>query len=303
MTAVLALLLACGGEPADDAELSPYLADEDPVTLPDWDAEAVSSALDDVVGALHALHGGVVPAAWQAAFEGADDDCPTWYSGTDGDYWYDNCTASSGNGFDGYGIYYDFDGTLWSDGNAWVGSGVYGFATLTDADGAALHLSGTALAVTAEQDGYVQHYSGVDGAFSRDGDDGTWLTEGPESGLVMYGYELTTTGARAFTVTGGVSGLSGAVETVVFEDMLIGNDIAGSPCPEEPSGSLSVRDAEGRWIDVLFDLDYSEDGGLVLQDEGACDGCGAAWYDGEPLGELCLDWSGVMSWGEAGPWE
>lgn len=300
---LLALIACQPGEEAGDTA-APYLAEEDDFVLPAWDAEAGAEALSDTLAALFTFTGAPVPAAWQDFFEGADRDCPTWYSDEGTDYWFDTCTARSGTSFDGYGIYYDFDGSVYDDGNAWLGAGVYAFATLTDPQGAVLSLSGTAVAVADVGIKNSQWYSAVDGSFSLEGSgaEGTWLTDGLEPGLTLLALQSRETGAHALQIVGSVSALQGPLETVAFKDVLVADASAGNPCPEEPAGSLSLRDADGAWIDVIFDLSYDEQSGFTLTDPAACDGCGRTWYRGESLGATCLDWAALLEWGDAGPW-
>jgi hypothetical protein len=36
-------------------------------------------------------------------------------------------------------------------------------------------------------------------------------------------------------------------------------------------------------------------------DGAGCDGCGEVWFRGEPAGQACVDFSGLLDWTEA-PW-
>ena len=58
-----------------------------------------------------------------------------------------------------------------------------------------------------------------------------------------------------------------------------------------------LRDAEGRWLSILFDVDAE----TWAVDEGACDGCGAVWWQGQEIGEACIDASVLLDWEER-PW-
>jgi hypothetical protein len=61
---------------------------------------------------------------------------------------------------------------------------------------------------------------------------------------------------------------------------------------------VSLRDSDGNWYDVVFD-------GPILYDDvidpAVCDGCGEAWYRGEPMGTVCADFNALVDW-EVSPW-
>ncbi|MCP4805529.1 MAG: hypothetical protein GY884_09285 [Proteobacteria bacterium] len=58
-------------------------------------------------------------------------------------------------------------------------------------------------------------------------------------------------------------------------------------CAAEPAGTILVRDEVGYWYELVFD--------------GSCDGCGSVQWEGETLGEACIDVSPLYAWEDA-PW-
>jgi hypothetical protein len=72
----------------------------------------------------------------------------------------------------------------------------------------------------------------------------------------------------------------------------------GSDCPQEPSGTLAIRDEANEWYTVAFD-GPSYAGGETFP--AACDGCGEVWYRGTSLGLVCPDLSTLTQW-ERSPW-
>lgn len=295
-------LLACRDEPVPEPT---YIDPADEIALPDVSTEDMQDALDAAIVALHGLDAGPVLDAYAAAMSYADDDCPTWYSNAEGDYWYDSCDSDDGAHFDGYLGTATYDGTDTGDGTAWTGFTISGVATVETEDGRRFVANGAAGRLSAEADGLYQYYTVVDGSFSWDGEEanGSWLDEGPVPAFTLYAWDAPSTGARAMVLQGSVSGFDGQASTVVFDGVVIANALAGFPCEIEPSGTLSFRDPEGRWYDLLWDLPYdTETSTLGEMDEADCDGCASTWTNGEYLGETCLDWSGLMAWDGDTPW-
>ena len=66
----------------------------------------------------------------------------------------------------------------------------------------------------------------------------------------------------------------------------------------EPGGTIGVRVADGSWYDVQFHGPTDAKPEVAPKD---CDGCGDAFYRGEPLGTVCVDFSAWTGWGAA-PW-
>ena len=300
------LLAACSGDKSVEDSAVPYISEETEFDKPAFDADAVADALNDALLSLRDLNGGPLADAYDAAMAGADDDCPTVYSGADGDYWYDTCTSDDGSSFDGYAALTELDNYAYSEGGtAWTGFSLYGLASIKTPDGRAFVANGSAARLVADHGAWAEYYTVVDGTFSWDGDeaDGTWLSEGPLPAFTMYAYDVPSSAARVITLTGSVSGFEGLASTVVFQDLALATETSGFPCALEPSGTLSYRDQDGRWVDLLWDLPYdTATGELGDMDPADCDGCASTWVDGEYLGQTCLDWPALLEWDGDAPW-
>lgn len=297
------LLLACRDEP--EKEGSTYIDPADEVALPALSTEEVQAALDEALVAIRGLDAGPVLDAYEAAMDESDGDCPTYYSTSDGDYWYDSCDSDDGARFDGYLASTTYDGSVGADGVAWTGFVIQGVAAIETADGRRFVANGGAGRLSAEQDGLNQFYTVVDGDFSWDGDEaeGTWLADGPMPAFTLYAWDAPGVGARAMVLQGSASGFTGEVETVVFDGVALATESAGFPCEIEPSGTLSFRDADGSWVDLLWDMPYdTTTSTLGEMDEADCDGCASTWAEGEYIGQTCLDWSGLLDWDGDAPW-
>lgn len=301
----LALLLACSSPEAEAPaeEAAPYLADEDALDLPEpsFDAEEASAAVAEALGLLREITATPILDAYEAAMEGADASCPSWFSSEDGvDYWYDDCAAADGTRFSGYGALVDYDG-LESGGFAWEGRVVYGAGTITAPDGAALSLNGAAgLLEGRSAEGVAAAWNVVDGEFSAEGAGEGWLATGVEPELQMQAFALDE--IRAFIADGTLAGLEGEIDAVRADALLLATEQTGAPCSLEPAGTLSLRGADGHWTDVVFDVPYdaaTESFGAM--EAADCDGCGTAWFQGQELGQACFDFSTLLDW-ESSPW-
>ena len=74
--------------------------------------------------------------------------------------------------------------------------------------------------------------------------------------------------------------------------MIYSNEL-GSECDLEPYGTISVRDNDGNWVDVVFD-GPAYWGAWAFQPH--CDGCGMAYFRGEEVGPTCIDFSSWLEW-------
>ncbi len=300
------LLLATGCGPADPEvtgepaiEPAPYIYEEDAPPVAELTAAELEGAIEGAVALSLTLNAGPIFPAYEAAMAGAEDACPAWYDYQGSQYWYDTCTATTGAHYSGYSFfqsYVDYDA---GDGNLYNGNSVYGVARIVTPDGYTYEAGGSATNLVATGPGYVYFSSQVAGAFAWDGPEaaGTWLETGVSPDITLLGYVVADAGNYVM-IDGGLSGLGGELDTVVFDAVVLYDAGLGSPCPTEPGGVVSVRDPGGSWYDVVFDgpSDYG-----VEADADLCDGCGAAFFRGEPLGEVCVDFTTLLDW-EVSPW-
>jgi hypothetical protein len=87
---------------------------------------------------------------------------------------------------------------------------------------------------------------------------------------------LRSPSAALLTLDGAMGGFSGRFGAV---EVLDGAWWGTGACTAEPSGTWSLRDADGRWYDVVFDA--------------VCDGCGAVSSVGLASATVCLDAAAV----------
>jgi len=289
--------------PTPDEDDAPYLPDDTEVDLPSFNAEAVGEALGPALAQARSISAVPVVQSYFEATAGMDSDCPGWLNFDGTEYWYDYCTAGDGTVFDGYGAHVIFDGYALGDGNLWDGYQISSLGTVITPAGDIFEAAGGAYVLWTEtNDGGFAYQSYLDDGFAYDGPaaQGSWMTTGISPSLSSYilSYPIGGWSGNAVVLSGQILVDDGSISAVVFEDFFLYSELLGSPCPEEPDGLISVLDSSGNWIDLLFD------GGQWGEevDAAVCDGCGAAWYQGNLLGEVCADFSSVLDWTES-PWE
>lgn len=268
----------------------------------DIDLVAVGEALDQAVREVltyDARH--VVDAYLDQLDASTDPNCPeVTVDGAGNRYWLAGCAADDGSIYSGFLFHYPqsevpngdvlFSGdTL--DGNARI---IDGLGRAIDIQGSVGFLTGTA--VDGSSDLVV---SSIAGGFGLDDAPEGWLATGPQSvQVVLVGLTLRSVVGSLVQVAGSVVTLreagdrSDGAYAVTFDDNVMATG-ALSACNSEPGGTISVRDAEGRWLDITFDgpvLDQS------AGDPTACDGCGRAVLDGVEIGEVCADFFPWLSW-------
>lgn len=305
----LILLAACAGSeperkksPAEQPKLpSPYVADEDTVPAPTADLSEIEAALQAGIDAAPRVTPAAVRLAYDAAMTTSDPYCPYFFSGPDGDYWFDECTSEVGSAFAGYAFGLDqqgvYDPVSGGTVDTWY---VAGAATVETSGSELLVIGGTAYEVRFTDGVSTSWQSVVQGTFTWDGveADGTWLATDYDPDLVrtFVLYELTNGHAASFD--GGIGRLGPDGQwSIAFDNAVSVGTFLGSPCADEPSGTLSVRAEDGSWYDIRF---HGPDG-ETFETSGACDGCGDVFYKGEPAGEACADFSTWLGWGAA-PW-
>ncbi|MFT5681611.1 MAG: hypothetical protein ACI8RZ_002517 [Myxococcota bacterium] len=297
-----ALLLGCGEEPAEQnteeetsppqsTEEAPYLADPDASDSPDFSSDDVGAAVEEALVVITQIDVVPIVSVYDTLLTQTDDTCPLWsdYDGTP--LWYDSCVADTGVQFDGYGLASPWAGTDDGSGNIWWGTQLYSIATITDADGQVFTSGGSATSlVGTTADGAELTYNAIEGGFSWDGPEaeGTWLDWGIDPTLVWYSARDPTSGGQVITLSGAITLDEGPIAAVVLDSIYLTDEILGSSCGQEPSGTISLLDSEGRWYDLIFD--GPTDAAPEVPEE-ACDGCATAWYRGTSLGEACVDFS------------
>lgn len=113
-----------------------------------------------------------------------------------------------------------------------------------------------------------------------------WLDGTFEGRLERWSYREP--GGVAMGLSGSVALAGGAVSAVAVS----GLHFDSWSCGAEPSGVVSVREADGVWHDVVFDGfrdDEGEGQGVPEGDEAVCDGCGAHLVAGVDAGTVCAE--------------
>jgi len=287
-------LLGCHPDatPADTAvDPSPYIYDDEDPPVPTATPEEVGAAIQDALDRVVLVDATPVFAAYDAAMQGQSDTCPAYYYDQGNSYWFDDCGTEAGSYFSGYGYTIDYqDYPDPYDGYIYNGRGLYLASTITAGDGTAFSGAGSAYAVTADLG--AEHYTEalVQGTFSWDGPgiDGTWMDEGLSPNVYLLRYTNDDYVGQYVNLDGGLSPFDGRFVAVAFDAVEMMDAGFGNTCPQEPSGSISVRGDDG-WYDVVFDGSTQ-----MPVDPAVCDGCGTAYFEGVAMGSVCPDFSALL---------
>ena len=289
---IVALLLACTGKGEDsDAALdpTPYIYEDTDPPEAARTAEEVEVAVDVALLAAIDVDASPVFHAYDSAMVGQSSGCPDFYADEGNTYWFDDCTTEEGAYFRGYGYTVAYDAYLDPySGYTFNGRALYASATVSAMDGSTFEGAGTVQSLVGDQgaDHYASDY--VAGTFGWDGEgiEGTWLAEGVSPSIDLERYWNDDYDGHYALLTGGLAPLvdGGDFVAVSIDDLNWMDENLGNTCPEEPGGSISVRDADGGWYDVVFDGSTE-----VEVDASVCDGCGTVFFEGEPIGQACPD--------------
>lgn len=301
---VVGLVAACGPS-GDDGEApvepSPWSYDPGSDRTPTLSADQVASAIERWVPRMRTVEVAPLFDAYLLASSDGDGMCPTEQTVEEGDAYYQiwqaDCSTEAGSSYYGYAQYVA-DTEPGDDG--WTNSYryVYGVASIDTPDGHQWRANGYFSSSYNWKESERYWDKSVQGDHAWDGveADGTWLAEG----LRFEGYAASYTDGtgRTTVVSGGLSGMAGEVVAVSASNLQVLSAEWTPPCPQEPTGSVSVRAADGGWYDVVFDPPTWDDPGV---DAAQCDGCGGLWFEGERIGEVCVDLTSMVAWSEA-PW-
>lgn len=314
MFAVLLTSLACQHdqginevEPEDPGTPAPYLVEEpDASEAPLLTAEELAAGITEGLDTLMSMDPRIALDAYELATAGEDSSCPTYYydksqvSTVGYWYWYASCSTQDSTRYSGYayGIrnppYTSGDYTY--DEAAWL----YANARITTPEGHSFQGAGYLYVYDYLYYGYryTSSYGYGDFAWDGEGSEGTWLAADGGFDLSMSTGDYGG-GSRSLTIaSANLGGLKGPANAVRIEDLFHYTALAGSPCPAEPSGTISLRDTHGTWYEVRFHGPAGWGAPVFPPD---CDGCGQAWANGEPMGLVCPDLSLLNSW-EGAPW-
>ena len=274
-------------------------------TKPLLSSDDVSRAIEEGLATIFSIDPLPLHEAYEAMRALGDGTCPYYYDDHYEDYgqyyWRDTCTAGSGTEFSGYGYSY-MNEDYWSSEDLYTSLSAYyyGAARIVNRDGDTLDVSGSS---SHSVYGYPEsdqwyHYNQLVGDFISDdaSDKGTWLAQGLSVDLYFYGVRYGNYDPVAYysSTYGSLAGLTGEVTALRWEEIILYSESLGSPCPQEPSGTFSIRDTEGEWYHVSFD-GPAYWGGETFPPE--CDGCGEVWYRGTYLGDTCVDFGRLANWG------
>jgi len=284
---MILFLLACH-DPESTTSETPYLvpdeqgADDTPAFEPD----TIERSIDEAIELFQSLDPTPIIDAYDTALTQADGACPAWYT-TDGmPFWYDSCTTKSGTAFDGYGYRVSYDGYF--DGyTTYTGTGIGAVASIESANGDYFTINGVVLDLHGENlDGMGIAYTEISGDIEYSGNPSPGLA--PTFKRSVY----SLPGGVGINIDGSVSGLSGELEAAAFDDVYLVDEGTGmSDCSDEPSGVISVLETDsGEWIDLVFDP-HVEDNAIETDHASDCDGCAAAWWGSQYLGQACADFS------------
>ena len=290
------LLTACGAPPSSTPGELPVAYDVAPPAggLPTITQEGATTALASVLASAFTYNADVMFQAYQQIMSFADETCPSVSAGDGGSMWDTNCTATSGAVFTGFISRYDGVREDVSQRR------MRGEAMIDLPDGSQMVVAGEL--ATAVSSGVAPSWSSdITGVMRYDGAlaAGTWVEAESD---VNLGYTLVAdvNGAvQSVEMDGNVAGLEGEVSAVVFNDFVL--DLMHTwPCPQEPAGNLRLRDVDGVWATLTFDVTGTVEEGFSVP-EGKCDGCGDLMFEEESLGEVCVDMSGMFAT-EVPPW-
>ena len=307
-------LVACDGGGTLEGELpAPYIYEEPDSPEAVLSGGALEAAVVEALGRIDGVDAGAWYDEYLSLASRGDAGCPVTFTGDDTQYeeglyflyWQGDCVSDDGVMFTGRSYHYDYADVVGEDGGILNGFYIDFSGGLDDATAAAAG-AGAIASYRGDYPGYSYWQMIIEGSFSstRDAFADTWLA--PQAALrpaivktAIAGGEAAglPAGSRVGMLDGGITGLDGDLDTVSVADLFLMSPEL-SAC-EEPGGTVSVRDADGNWYDILFHgpEDFEDD----TVDLALCDGCGDVWFRGQRLDDACIDFGTLIDFEEQ-PW-
>lgn len=272
---------------------SEYSIEFEEESSPEIDLASLETAFNEALLSIRDYNTAPMFDSYHAVMEYSDSYCPTSYELNGNAFWYGQCESDAGMYYDGYlfyNIYEELD--FFGDGGVWDVYTMSGATDMLYPSMERVHWGGSAYFAEGHNvDGYPVFFSNFTGSF-WDQSSPDWLSEAQTANLMMYGihFDLSNgTAGNGFYIQGNID-WSGPLSAISFQGFTSYTQYIGFPCEMEPIGTLSLRTAEGQWIDVEFDNEQDWSVG------GECDGCGTAYHNGEELGDFCIDNQPMLDW-------
>lgn len=310
------LLAACGAESDPPATTTPdagvprpseYVRPEDPPPTSKLSEAELADAIKAGMKSAMRLENQVIFDTYSAILGTAEQNvCPamtiTNAPGTVNTFWQGDCSTFGGSTFQGFGSAVTLTNAYGEDGAITNGWYIFHSGKVTSPNGRVVDGAGTAVNAwaSAQNDAFRYFVREVHGTFLvSNGANNPWSDGTRRVDLNVTAAYIPSTTGKILRFAGGLSGLSGKVDSIAFDGVDIATLLAGSKCTKEPSGTISLRDESGQWYDVVFD-------GPVFDgpepDLSLCDGCGRAFFRGQSIGEVCVSsFADLFTWGES-PW-
>ena len=223
--------------------------------------EEIQIESDDAIASLPLYNAASVMQSYHTLATYTDEQCPTLYEIDGNAFWYGYCTSQEGLQFNGYlffNAYENYD--VFSDGSQWDLEVLSSSSDLSHNDAGTAHYAGNAyFGEGINPDGASVYLSILQGSFLVEPAPEEWLNDGFSSLLTLYGlrYDTPMGAGRAFSINGSIPYDGEYVRALAFSNMVVYDEIFGYPCRSEPQGSIAIRNTQGAWLDLTFDVDAS----------------------------------------------
>lgn len=265
---------------APDQEISPAA-----------DGATLTAGFSDSLALLHTIDPRLPYSNFESWLSRMGPECPSREDHNNQQLTMGDCEDSSGRIFYGfqltthlYDAVVDYQGiNAWHNDFFWM----TGTTQIIDVDGTNMESMGDVLLRDYIDEEDLRHiYSFVWGNYT-DMRAESWLSTGQGVELTTWADEVVSDGGDRrwqMTYDGGISQIQADFTAISLDGLVL-----DAACPQEPvAGRIGLWDASRRWY--------------WLNADGVCDGCGMVDVDGEPLMEVCVDFSGLWGWEEL-PWD